>query len=144
MEDFLVDDSSTIIIDDDINATSNKSSNKNDQIYEETGTENNHMDTTTSVGIVDFVLAADVVYGYDKDSGNKRQDTFHALVQSFLDLCHKQTIIILAYKIRRPSEHIFFDMMSNKFESTLLDPTLLHSDFSTSDMNIYLFRLKRN
>mmetsp|Transcript_17878 Transcript_17878/g.26447 ORF Transcript_17878/g.26447 Transcript_17878/m.26447 type:complete len:423 (-) Transcript_17878:249-1517(-) len=89
---------------------------------------------------LDFVLAADVVYGYDKDAGYDRLDTFEALVQSLLDLCSLSTLIVLAYQPLRSTERTFFDKMLEKFEGVTLDQTLLHPDFFLSKMKIYVFR----
>lgn len=92
---------------------------------------------------LDFVLAADVVYGYDKDSGYGRYDTFEALVQSLVDLCSLSTLFVLAYQPRRSTESIFFDKLSENFEGIKLDQRLLHHDFVSSKMEVYVFR-RRN
>eukprot|EP00546_Thalassionema_frauenfeldii_P020658 CAMPEP_0178904468 /NCGR_PEP_ID=MMETSP0786-20121207/5716_1 /TAXON_ID=186022 /ORGANISM="Thalassionema frauenfeldii, Strain CCMP 1798" /LENGTH=364 /DNA_ID=CAMNT_0020575927 /DNA_START=167 /DNA_END=1261 /DNA_ORIENTATION=- len=89
---------------------------------------------------LDFVLAADVVYGYDKDSGYDRYDTFKALVQSLVDLCSLSTLFILAYQRRRSTERIFFDKLSEHFEGIKLDQKLLHHDFVSSKMEVHVFR----
>jgi len=89
-----------------------------------------------------LVLAADVVYGYDKDSGD-RFETFDSLIQSLIDLSGPDTIIVLAYKPRRPSESYFFEKLWNTFEGAALQRNLLHSDFHSADMDIFVLRLRK-
>ena len=88
----------------------------------------------------DFVLAADVVYGHDRDGD--RTATFDALLSSLLDLCGPDTIVLLAYKPRRPTEKLFFDRLWERFEGGALQHDLLHHDFHHSDMQVYTLRLR--
>eukprot|EP00937_MAST-01D_sp_MAST-1D-sp2_P002347 g2347.t1 len=76
----------------------------------------------------DLVLAADVVYGQDRDGD--RTATFRALL----------SLLLLAYVRRRPSEAAFFDELWRHFEGGPLARNLLHPDFVRSGMTVYLMR----
>ena len=89
----------------------------------------------------DLVIAADVVYGYDREGD--RTATFQALLNSLLQLTGRRSLVILAYVPRRPTEQAFFRALWQHFEGAALERSALHPDFVHTKMEVYVLRRRR-
>ena len=89
----------------------------------------------------DLVIAADVIYGYDREGD--RTATFQALLSSLLQLTGPRSLVVLAYVPRRPTEKAFFSALWRHFEGAALERSALHPDFIHTKMELIVLRRRQ-
>ena len=95
-----------------------------------------------SGGKFDVIVAADVVYESSINKGAMLQ-AYEGLFECMWQLSSEDTLILLAYKPRFPTEPLFFSVMDEYFDKQTLRGARLDAVAASSGIRVLRFKKRR-